>query len=208
MDADLEAPRGGGPGARLELVDRQQEEARGSPGRRSTARACAAPREPSAPSAISFTAPTTSRPSPTTSGPSSSAACHAAASAPLSATWFRNGNAPGRGEPAVGGEGVEVGPHLVDAGEPDGETVGDGARTASSIWAGAGPRLDPSDELLGGIHQDAGGLAARVALEAAPGRVRRVPVDAGRPERRRVGPDRVAIDADQRHGMIGRRAVE
>ena len=115
---------------------------------------------------------------------------------------------PRGGEPAVGGEGVEVGPHLVDAGEPDRETVGDGRPHGVLQLGRTGARLDPSEELLGGIHQDAGGLAASVALEAAPGRVGRVPVDPGDPERRRAGPDRVAIHADQGHGMIGRRAVE
>ena len=118
------------------------------------------------------------------------------------------GERVGRGKPAVSGEGIEVGAHLVDAGEADGQTVGDGGADRLIHLRRARARLDPPDELLGGVDQDARRLSGGVALQPAAGRIRRVAVDAGDPERGRVGPGRVAVDANQGHGMTRHRTVE
>ena len=126
----------------------------------------AAPREPSAPSAMSFTAPTNTRPSPGRVGPLVERRLPGGGVGASERDVIPERERAGGGEPAVGGEGVEVGAHLVDAGEPDGETVGDRRADRVLDLRRARARLDPPDELLGGVDEDAGRLAGGVALDA------------------------------------------
>jgi hypothetical protein len=111
-------------------------------------------------------------------------------------------------EPAVGRQRVEVRPHLVDAGEPDRETVGHRCLDRLLQVDRPGSRLDAPDELLGRVDQHSGGLAQSVALEPPSRRIRCAPIDAREPQRCGTRPDRVAVHADQRDRMTGRRAVE
>jgi hypothetical protein len=207
VDADLEAPRGRGASAGLELVEREQEQAgvgrvvavrcveRGAAG---TERAIRHELHGSDghPSVAESSGALVERRLPGGS-----------VGAP-EGDVIPEGERAGRGEAPVGGEGLEVGTHLVDSCEADGKTVGHGGADGVIHPRRARARLDPPDELLSRVDQDARWLTPCVALQPAAGRVRRVPVDAGCPERRRVHPGRVTVDADQGHGMTRHRPVE
>jgi hypothetical protein len=86
-------------------------------------------------------------------------------------------------EAAIGGKGAQIGAHFVEAGEPRGETLGDGLAHRLVEARLVGRRLHLGDEPLRGIHEETGGLAARVARDRAAGGIGRVSVDPRRAER-------------------------
>ena len=111
-------------------------------------------------------------------------------------------------QPAIGGQRVELGAHLVDAGEADSPTVGNAlAHRTIELLVGR-PRLDRVEQPLCSVHQQPGRLAARIARDEAAVGIGRGALDAGGAQRGRVRPGGVPVDAHERDRMIRRNPIE
>ena len=94
------------------------------------------------------------------------------------------------------------------AGEPLGQALRDGVAHRLVEARLRRRRDEPADDVLGQVDQDAGGLAVAVLHDQAARRVRGAARDAGAGERVAAGPGRVAVHADERDRVPGRRAIE
>ena len=160
----LEAAAGGLARDALHLLRRHQHETRVA-GSSQYGAWSAAPREPSAPSSQSLTAPTVRRPSPTDSGvPRSRYSPHASSAAQGGEDAERE--APAADEPRVGGCRGQVEPGLVRAGEALREAVGDDGFHGGVEPVLARPRDQRADQVLRQIDEEARGLAALVLFDA------------------------------------------
>ena len=132
---------------------------------------------------MSLRARTSTRPSPIGLGAVRAVVLPRRLVAPRHRRVVAEGELAAPDEPPVGGERAQVRAHLVDAGEPLGQALGDGLAHRLVEAGVVGRRLGSLDQALRGIHEKAGGLAARVADDDAARRIRRC----GGRSRRRAG---------------------
>src|SRR5262249_51019306 len=111
-------------------------------------------------------------------------------------------------QPAIRGKREQGRPHLVNPGQPGGETLPDGVAHRPVETRLLGQRLGARDEPLSGVDEETGRLATGVLDDDAARRIRRVASDARGLERGRVAPAGVPVHANEDDWMAWRRAIE